>query len=66
MSSDVKKAIEKLKKESGTPRGRVVLYFDKPLLKEFQTLCKKEGTSASKVLEEVMREYVTSAKKSAK
>lgn len=42
-------------------RGRISLYFDKQLWKEFQKHC--EGLAASRVMEELAREFIASSGK---
>lgn len=60
MTIDSAKILDRIKREK-TDRGRVVLYLDKPLLKAFQEVCKGQGVSASRFIEEVMRDAVESA-----
>ncbi len=60
MAVDAKKVFEKLKGESD--RGKVTLYLDKDLLKKFRKVC-EPNTSASRVLEELMKEFIESAAK---
>lgn len=59
---DSKKIIKKLKGESD--RERVSLYLSKSLLKEFRSYC--GNVSPSKVMEELMREFIASAKSPSK
>jgi hypothetical protein len=65
MALDVKKTIERIERrelEKKSDRGRVVLYLSKSLTKEFQKLCKANGISASKLVEEFMRESLSNKK----
>jgi hypothetical protein len=55
---DSKKTLEKLKGESD--RLRVSLYLSQSILAEFKEAC--QGISPSKVMEELMKEFVQDAK----
>lgn len=59
MPVNPKYVLEKLRGNE-TDRGRVTLYLDKNLFKRFQEVC--DDVSASRVLEEYMREFVESAR----
>lgn len=61
MTIDSAKILDRIKNEKKSDRGRVVLYLDKPLLKSFQEVCKGQGVSASRFIEEVMRDAVETA-----
>lgn len=57
---DAKKTMSKLKGES--EKGNRTLYFTNSIFEEFKAYC---GTySASEVLEQLMKEFIESAKKS--
>lgn len=57
MAIDPKKTLARLKGED-TTRGRVTLYLDKDLYEQFRKSC--GDVSPSKVVEEFMRDWVTS------
>lgn len=59
MIIDARKVIDRLKNETGD-RGRVVMYLSKALFKDFQKSCKNVGLSASKVSEELFKEFIES------
>jgi hypothetical protein len=56
---DAKKTIEKLRGE--TDRARVSLYLSQSILNEFKEAC--SGISPSKVMEELMKDFIASDKK---
>ena len=62
MAIDAKKMIKKIQ-GAETQRGRVSLYLNKALFEEFKASC--DDVSASRVLEELMREFIESADVSA-
>lgn len=57
MAIDAEKVLKRVR---GTEpdRGRISLYFDKQLWKDFQNQC--EGLAASRVIEELVREFIDS------
>lgn len=55
---DAKKILNKLHGEE-PPRGAVTVYLNKGLYKDFKSTCKE--VSASKVMEELMRQFIDSA-----
>lgn len=56
-SEIIKNAKEKPKRSSSA------IYLEQELFKEFKTDCKANGVSASKVLEELMRQFLANKKK---
>ena len=56
---DAKKTIDKLRGESD--RERVSLYLSQSILKDFKLACVE--VSPSRVMEELMKEFIESAKK---
>lgn len=54
------KLIARIKKPDGT-RGRVTVYMDKGLFKKFQELSGNVGVSASRLIEEMVRDFVNAA-----
>lgn len=62
MIIDAKKIVEKLKGESD--RGSKNYYLLKSLTKEFEDVCKQDDVSASNVLEELIKVYLSSRKES--
>lgn len=56
MLMDARKTIEKLKGE--TDRERTSLYLSKSIMEDFKTAC--EGVAPSRVMEELMREFIES------
>lgn len=61
MAVDAKKIKEKVRLKGETNKTRVGMYLDKELYKEFQKEC--VGLSISQTVEELMREFIESAKK---
>jgi hypothetical protein len=61
MSLNGNKILKRLE-EKQKDRGPVTLYLSKGLLKEFGSHCGKHSTSS--VLEELMKEFIASTKKS--
>lgn len=57
---DAKKTMNKLRGEAD--RSNKTLYLSKTLFKEFESYCEK--ISPSKVIEELMKEFIESSKKS--
>jgi hypothetical protein len=57
-----KKILSKLKGESD--RTRVSLYLSQSILNEFKGVC--EGVSPSKVMEELMKEFINDSKSKVK
>jgi hypothetical protein len=64
MSIDSKKLLERVRLKGESRKGRVGLYLDKDLYKEFQALC--PGVSASEVVQELIRQFVEDARNKAK
>lgn len=62
MAIDPKRIFEKLK--NGNDRGKVTLYFTKAIYKDFKKACGSH--SASQVLEEMMKEFITASPKDSK
>lgn len=60
---DSKNIIERLKGDE-TPRGRVTVYLDKGLFKDFKGVCSVNDVSASRVLEELMKGFIENEKDS--
>ena len=61
MAVNAKKLLNTVAEKPPRPRGNIHLYLHKELYKEFKKKC---GTiSATKVLEQFMREFIESAKK---
>lgn len=60
MAIDAKKTLQKLKGEE-LNRGPVSVYLDKDVFKEFKKAC--GNVPHSRVLEELMREFIDSAKR---
>jgi hypothetical protein len=58
MSLDARKTLEKLKGEAD--RERTSLYLSKSVMEEFKKVC--DGISPSRVMEELMRDFVDSYK----
>lgn len=63
MPIDAKKTLQKLKGEESN-RGPTSLYLDKDLLKDFKKAC--GNIPYSRVIEELMREFLADAKKPSK
>lgn len=53
---DVKKVLKKAKEK--TLRERVSFTFEAGLYKDFQDKCETEGVAMSRVLEELMKEFI--------
>ncbi len=60
MAIDAKRTLKKLRGEE-TKRGKTTLYLDKELYGQFKKACLE--LSPSRVVEELMREFVKSGKK---
>lgn len=63
MAIDAKKTLQKLRGEE-TKKGKVTLYLDRELYSHFKKTC--DDVAPSRVIEELMRDFVQSAKKSGK
>lgn len=59
--SSGKALIKRLAKEKD--RKKVSLYLSEGLYEDFKRQCKKNGLAASAVMEELMREFLSSVKK---
>lgn len=60
VTKDMTKLIARIKKPDGA-RGRVTVYMDKALFKYFQQLSGNVGVSASRLIEEMVRDFVNDA-----
>lgn len=54
---DADELFRKIRSKGSRSRGTVTMYVDKALFSEFQKICEAKGVSASRVLEETMREF---------
>jgi hypothetical protein len=61
MKVDARKIFKRLKGD--TDRAPTNLYLSKQVYKDFKAECSKAEVSSSKVLEELMKEFVDSARK---
>lgn len=59
MAVDTRKIIEKLSRPVESPRGQMSIYWDLGLYRRFKQFCDSHKISASKMLEEFMRETMT-------
>lgn len=59
----LKTIVDKLQREKDRDRGKITVYVDRQLYKEFQTRCKTQQVSVSRVLEELMREFLAETAK---
>lgn len=62
MKIDTRQILDRLKDKGTRGRGRVNIYVDTATFKKFQATCEKEGLSASRVLEELMKEVSAATK----
>ena len=58
---DGKKILSRLKKEPSV-RGPVTVYLNLTEFERFKKICEQKDTTASRVLEELMKDFMASAK----